>query len=310
LVVAQDSFHPTDTTTYADVVLAAAHWPEKEGVMTNSERRITYLPQLLEPPGEALPDWKIGALFAHALGYSASFNYPSAESIFEEYRKLTAKTPVDISGITYARLRKGPLQWPCPTDDHQGTERLYGNQIFPTPDGRARFILTDYQPPAEIPDAEYPLILTTGRTRNQWHTMTRTGKAAALLKDALQPYLEVHPDDAAAAGLHDDDWAEARSRRGAMVARVRITEAIPSGTCFAPFHWGRLSGESNAANNLTNRAIDPVSKQPELKFAAVSLRAARNPETTDSQPDPLPQPHDSGTHSLTASQRKRKNASP
>jgi ferredoxin-nitrate reductase len=272
LVVVQDSFHPTDTTMYADVVLPAAHWPEKEGVMTNSERRITYLPKLLDSPGEALPDWKIGALFAQTLGYGESFDYANAESIFEEYRTLTAGTLVDISGISYARLRKSPLQWPCPEDEHPGTERLYGDQIFPTPDGRARFILTEYQPPAETPDAEYPLILTSGRIRNQWHTMTRTGKAAALLKDTPAPYLEVHPDDAAAAGLQEDDWAEARSRRGAMVARVRITSAIRSGTCFAPFHWGRLSGEGNAANNLTNRAMDPVSKQPELKFAAIQLR--------------------------------------
>ena len=286
LVVAQDSFHPTDTTTYADVVLPAAHWPEKEGVMTNSERRITYLPQLLQPPGEALPDWKIGALFAQTLGHTESFNYPNAESVFEEYRRLTAGTPIDISGITYARLRKSPLQWPCPSEDHHGTNRLYGDHIFPTPDGRARFLQNEYQPPAEIPDLQYPLILTTGRIRNQWHTMTRTGKAAALLKDAPQPYLEVHPDDAAAAGLSNQDWAEVRSRRGTMVAQVRITKAIPRGICFAPFHWGRLSGESNAANNLTNRAIDPVSKQPELKFAAISLRRAPCSETA-SRTDPL-----------------------
>jgi ferredoxin-nitrate reductase len=272
LVVVQDSFHPTDTTIYADVVLPAAHWPEKEGVMTNSERRITYLPKLLDSPSEALPDWKIGALFARALGYGGSFDYANAESVFEEYRELTAGTPVDIGGVSYARLRKSPLQWPCPTDRHPGTERLYGDRIFPTPDGRARFVLTEYRPPAETPDAEYPLILTTGRIRNQWHTMTRTGKAAALLKDTPAPYLEVHPDDAAAAGLQEDDWAEARSRRGVMVARVRITSAVPSGTCFAPFHWGRLSGERNAANNLTNRAMDPISKQPELKFAAIQLR--------------------------------------
>jgi ferredoxin-nitrate reductase len=277
LVVAQDSFHPTDTTMYADVVLPAAHWPEKEGVMTNSERRITYLPKLLDSPGEALPDWKIGTLFAQALGYGESFDYANAESIFGEYRKLTAGTLVDISGISYGRLRKSPLQWPCPEDEHPGTERLYVDQTFPTPDGRARFILTEYQPPAEIPDAEYPLMLTTGRIRNQWHTMTRTGKAAALLKDTPEPYLEVHPDDAAAAGLQEHDWAEARSRRGVMVARVRITRAIPSGTCFAPFHWGRLSGEGNAANNLTNRAMDPISKQPELKFAAIKLRAIPTP---------------------------------
>ncbi|MGA2410421.1 MAG: molybdopterin-dependent oxidoreductase, partial [Candidatus Binataceae bacterium] len=272
LIITQDSFHPTDTTMLADLVLPAAQWPEKEGVMTNSERRITYLPKLMEPPGEALPDWKIGAMFAQRLGYEDSFAYPDAASIFEEYRRLTAGTPVDISGITYDRLREGPIQWPCPSADHDGTERLYSDYHFATPDRRARFIPAEYQPPAETPDTEYPLILTTGRLKNQWHTMTRTGKVPALMKDALEPYLEVHPDDAAAAGLHDHDWAEARSRRGAYIARVRITESIATGTCFAPFHWGRQREVADAANNLTSRAMDPDSKQPELKFAAINLR--------------------------------------
>jgi sulfite reductase (NADPH) flavoprotein alpha-component len=109
--------------------------------------------------------------------------------------------------------------------------------------------------------------------------MTRTGKAAALLKDTPAPYLEVHPEDAKDAGLQEHDWAEARSRRGSMVARVRITKAVPSGTCFAPFHWGRLGGEGGAANDLTNRAVDPVSKQPELKFTAIKLQRARSPRS-------------------------------
>lgn len=286
LVVVQDSFHPTATTMYADVMLPAAHWPEKEGVMTNSERRITYLPKLLEPPGDALPDWAIGTLFARAMGYGESFDYTTAATIFDEYRSLTAGTPVDLSGVTYERLRETPLQWPCPAAGHPGTPRLYSDYSFATPDGRARFVLTDYQEPAEVTDREYPLILTTGRVRNQWHTMTRTGTVPALLKDAPEPYLEVNPADAELAGLNDKDWAEARSRRGAFAAQVRITEAVPIGTCFAPFHWGRQSGDKRAANNLTNRAMDPVSKQPELKFAAINLRRVDAPSKGD-QPPPI-----------------------
>jgi anaerobic selenocysteine-containing dehydrogenase len=272
LVVVQDSFHPTDTTMHADVILPAAHWPEKEGVMTNSERRITYLPKLLDPPGEAMPDWAIGTMFAQTMGYAQHFDYLGAEAIFNEYRTLTTGTLLDISGVTYQRLREGPIQWPCPSLGHAGTARLYSDYTFATPDGCAHFVLTDYHNPAEAPDADYPLILTTGRVRNQWHTMTRTGTAPALLKDAPAPYLEVNPADAASAGLGDRDWAEARSRRGIFIAQVRVTEAVPVGTCFAPFHWGRQAGKDRAANNLTNRAIDPLSKQPELKFAAICLR--------------------------------------
>jgi sulfite reductase (NADPH) flavoprotein alpha-component len=124
--------------------------------------------------------------------------------------------------------------------------------------------------------------------RNQWHTMTRTGTVPALLKDAPEPFLEVNPADAAVAGLNDKDWAEARSRRGTFVAQVRITEVVPIGTCFAPFHWGRHNGDDRAANNLTNRAMDPVSKQPELKFAAINLRRVDAPSQRSQLVPPVP----------------------
>ena len=181
LVVAQDSFHPTGTTMLADVVLPAAQWPEKEGVMTNSERRITYLPRLLDPPGEALPDWMIACRFAAAMGHGRSFNYPSAEAIFGEYRRLTAGTPIDITGVSYDRLRQGPIQWPCPSHDHAGTERLYTDYRFATADGRARFNLTDYQPRAQITGIDYPLILTTSRLAQPmaYHDPHRDGAGAA-----------------------------------------------------------------------------------------------------------------------------------
>jgi ferredoxin-nitrate reductase len=219
LVVVEDSFHPTDTSIYADVLLPAAQWPEKEGVMTNSERRITYLPKLLEPPGEALPDWQIAALFGRTMGFEDDFGFSDAEAVFDEYKHLTANTIVDIGGISYRRLRdEGLIQWPCPAKDHPGTARLYLDHRFATADGRARFILTEHQVPAETPDSEFPLILTTGRVRNQWHTMTLTGKAVALLKHTPEPYLEVHPDDAANAGVHDGEFVEVRSRRAVFIA--------------------------------------------------------------------------------------------
>jgi anaerobic selenocysteine-containing dehydrogenase len=271
LVVVQDSYHPTDTSAFADVLLPAAQWPEKEGVMTNSERRLTLVPRLIDPPGEALPDWEIGALLARHMGYSTAFGFPDSEAVFEEYKALTANRPVDITGINYERLRKGPLQWPCPGHQHPGTPRLYIDFQFNTADGRARFNRVEPREPGETPDSLFPLVLTTGRVRNQWHTMTRTGKVPALMKAAPEPYLEIHPLDAADIGASDGGFVEVRSRRGVFVAQARVTGEIARGVCFAPFHWGRAGGLFKAANNLTGRSRDPVSKQPELKFCAVNV---------------------------------------
>jgi anaerobic selenocysteine-containing dehydrogenase len=276
LVVVQDSYHPTDTTKFADILLPAAQWPEKEGVMTNSERRISLLPRLLPPPGEALPDWEIAALLARHLGFSSAFGFCDAESVFEEYKQLTAGMPVDISGVSYNRLRIGPLQWPCPVADHPGTPRLYTDYRFNTADGRAHFHTAEYRDPAEIPDRYFPLILITGRVRNQWHTMTRTGRVPALMKAAPEPYLEINTQDAAEAGVTDGSFIEVRSRRGGFIAQARVTAEIRSGVCFAPFHWGRGAGEFKAANNLTQRILDPISKQPEIKFCAVNIVPVRN----------------------------------
>ncbi|MGO9062929.1 MAG: molybdopterin oxidoreductase family protein [Candidatus Binataceae bacterium] len=273
LVVVQDSYS-NDTTAFGDVLLPAAQWPEKEGVMTNSERRLTLVRRLIQPPGEALQDWEIGALFARHMGYSKAFGFTDSESVFEEYKSLTIGTPIDVGGITYQRLAQGPLQWPCPSGAHPGTARLYVEHRFNTADGRARFHLTEHRGPAETPDASFPLILTTGRVRNQWHTMTRTGKVQALMKAAPEPYLEMHPQDAAHAGVTDGCFVEVRSRRGVFIAQARVTGEIARGVCFAPFHWGREAGEFKAANNLTARARDPISKQAELKFCAVNVKPA------------------------------------
>src|SRR5262245_45668042 len=181
LVIVQDAYHPTETSRFADVLLPAAQWPEKEGVMTNSERRLTYLPKLVEPPGEALPDTEILTRFAHGMGWKAAFAASSPAEVFEEAAALTAGTVCDYSGVTHARLRRdGPLQWPVPTADHPGTARLHVSGRFPTADGTARFVAIEHAEPAETPDARFPLILTTGRVRDHWHTQTRTGKSPAL----------------------------------------------------------------------------------------------------------------------------------
>lgn len=241
--------------------------------MTNSERRITSMPKIAEPPGEALPDWKILTLFAREMGFGEPFSYESSKEIFAEFVQLTKETFCDYSGVSYERLkREGPLQWPCPAPDHPGSERLYANSRFPTSDGRANFIPVEHQEPFEAPDRDYPLVLTTGRVKNQWHTMTRTGRVPSLLKGCPDPFLEMNSADAKRYRIRDADFVEVISRRGKAMVQVRVTGEIKPGTCFMPFHWGRQYGFYKAANNLTIAARDPVSRQPELKACAVRLK--------------------------------------
>jgi len=273
LVIVQDAYHPTATSQRAHVLLPAAQWSEKDGVMTNSERRVSYMPKLVEPPGEALADWRIISLFAEAMGCGDAFSYASAEEIFTEYAALTKNTLCDCSGMSYRRLKEqGPLQWPCPSKNAGGTERLYESREFPTPSGKANFIPVDHVEPVEVPNRDYPLILTTGRSKYHWHTLTRTGKNSALRKSAPDPILEINRADARQYGIQDADFIEILSRRGKVMAQCRVTEEIVQGTCFLPFHWGRDEGFFKAANNLTISARDPVSRQPELKACAVRVR--------------------------------------
>jgi anaerobic selenocysteine-containing dehydrogenase len=284
LVIVQDAYHPTETTRFADVLLPAAQWPEKDGVMTSSERRLTYLPRLVDPPGEALPDAEILMRFAHEMGWKEEFACASAAEVFDEFASLTAGAVCDYSGVSHARLRAdGPLQWPVPSPDHPGTARLYADGRFPTPDRRARFVAVDHAEPVEEPDADFPLVLTTGRVRDHWHTLTRTGKSPALAARTPAPILEVHLSDARRARIQDGDFVEIASRRGKAVAQCRVSAAIREGTCFLPFHWGRLAGFYKSANNLTLSDRDPVSRQPELKACAVRLRrVAQAPVPTKS----------------------------
>jgi anaerobic selenocysteine-containing dehydrogenase len=277
-VVVQDAYHPTDTTRFADVLLPAAQWPEKDGVMTSSERRLTYLPKLVEPPGEALPDAVILARFAQEMGWKEGFPYTSAAEIFDEFAALTSGTPCDYSGASHARLqRDGALQWPVPTADHSGTPRLYADGRFPTADGRARFVAVEHDDLVEPADPSFPLVLSTGRVRDHWHTLTRTGKAPALMARTREPILEVNTRDARCYGVRDGDFVEITSRRGKVVAQGRVSDTIREGTCFLPFHWGRRHGFWKSANNLTLSARDPISRQPELKACAVRIRALPEP---------------------------------
>ncbi|PIQ83606.1 MAG: nitrate reductase [Candidatus Omnitrophica bacterium CG11_big_fil_rev_8_21_14_0_20_63_9] len=270
LVIVNDIYHPTETTQLADIILPAAQWSERDGTVTNSERAISYLEQAIDPPGEALPDWQILCRFARAMGLERAFAFDSAEAIYEEYKRLTHGQDLDIGGVTYRRLKQAPIQWPCPTPGHRSTMRRYTGGVFAHPGGKAHFIAHEYETPAEMPDAQFPLILTTGRVRDQWHTMTRTGKVPVLMKKEPEPFIELHPADAAPLGIAEGDLIVVHSRRGQAQAACRVTETIKPGTCFMPFHWGSLRGEA-VVNRATVDACDPISKQPELKFCAVRV---------------------------------------
>ena len=272
LVVVQDIFHPTDTSIYADILLPAAGFSEKEGTMTNQERRISYISKAVDPPGEALPDWKIFTKFAHMMGFEDSFKFDCAEDVFEEYKKLNVGQDVDIFGVTYDRLKNsGTVQWPCPDTEHPGTPRLYSDGIFHTESKKAQLISTNYIAPQETTNSEYPLLFTTGRIRDQWHTMTKTGKVDSLMITEPDPVLEINPIDGELYGIADGDLVLVESKRGSATLQCIITDKIKKGSVFIPFHWGRLLAGSGRANVLTNEAIDPISQQPEFKACAVRI---------------------------------------
>lgn len=295
-VVTQDVFADTETNAYADIVLPAALWAESEGVMINSERTLTLSRRATDPPGEAWPDWRVIAAVACAMGYEDAFGYTSAEEIFAEItRASNPRTGYDLRGVTYERLRDNPVQWPSAAVDgparnpvryvndgvsQELTVRPDGSVprlAFPTPSGRAVFHARPHLPPAEMPDEDFPHLLNTGRLQHQWHTLTKTAKIARLNRLDPGPFVEIHPDDAAALGIGEDDCVEVASRRGRAVLPARITDRVRAGECFAPFHWNDLFGEYLGVNAVTNDAVDPISFQPELKLCAVRLAKVAAP---------------------------------
>jgi ferredoxin-nitrate reductase len=271
LVVVQDAYHPTETTQMAHVLLPAAQWGEKEWTSTNSERMVSHSPKLFDPPGAALPDWQILARFARTVGFPG-FDYPDAAAVWDEFRRLTAGQPCDLSGMSSARLRREvSLQWPCPAEDHPGTQRRYSDGTFPTPDGRANFLARPHREPREVPDHEFPFVLTTGRLYAHWHTLTRTAKCDKLVRREPGPFVEMNPADADTLGVADAEPVQLSTRRGTIQLPVKISEGVAPGMVFVPFHWGDLYAADNAANYLTISAIGRIAKQPELKFCAVAV---------------------------------------
>jgi len=285
LVVLQDVVGSTDTARFADLLLPAAGWGEKAGTMTSSERGVARLRAVVPPPGEALPDWRIAARVAEALGFGAAFAWADEREVFAEHASTTAGRDCDVRGMTAERLDAGPLRWPCPDAGHPGTPRLYTDGRFPTPSGRARFVPIAGAGVAEATSADAPLALTTTRLRDQWHTMTRTGAVPRLRRHAPVPELEIAPGDAARLGVASGDRVRVTSARGAFAMAARVSDAVPEGLVAAPMHWSDATAEEANVNFVTHAALDPHSKQPELKHAAVRVErlaaaSARPPEPT------------------------------
>jgi ferredoxin-nitrate reductase len=207
------------------------------------------------------------------MGY-AGFDFEDIEPIWDEYRLLTRNRPCDQVGITNERLKTEQIQWPCPSEDHAGTARRYTDHRFATVDGRARFIPCQHEMPKELPTLAFPLTLTTGRIASQWHTMTRTGKIPRLAKQSAEPFIEIHPSDAHRYALHHGETVQVESARGRVTVQAKLNDSLRPGVVFMPFHWGDMFRSGVAANELTNDALDPTSKEPVYKVCAVRIMKA------------------------------------
>jgi len=256
-LVVQDIFM-TETAQEADVVLPAASFAERDGTFTNTERRVQMIRKAIAPVGETMPDWQITCRIAQKMG-ARGFDFKNAQEIMTEINKVTPS----YGGITHARLEKGGLQWPCPNAEHPGTPILHTSTFTR---GKGRFMSLSYRPPAELPDATYPLMLTTGRALYHYHTGTMTRKVKGLNELLNENLMEINPVDADKLQITDGEMVKVSSRRGNIIAKAKITDVSPAGLVYMNFHFAE-----SAANILTNTAIDPVSKIPELKVCAVKV---------------------------------------
>ena len=285
-VVVQESFVDAETAAFADLLLPAATWGEKGGTVTNSERCISRVRPAVSPPGAARADWWIAMRFAQALGRALGrdaetqrlFGWSSVAEVYDEHAASTQGRDLDITGLSHDRLdAEGSLQWPVPDATSRGTQRLFTDHRFAHADGRARFIDTPHRAPVERVDARHPFSLNTGRLRDQWHGMTRTGTVAGLFQHAPEPVVHVHPSDMARRRLVAGDIVSLRSRRGELRVQVAASDEQAPGQLFLPMHWGRRSLVGGGANRLVAGHVDPVSRQPEFKHTAVRLERLELP---------------------------------
>lgn len=276
--------------------------------MTNSERVVTLCSSFRDPVGEARPDWEIFAEVGRRLGFTEQFKFNNSAEVHREFVQLTYRRPCDMTGLTYGRLKQqGPIQWPCSVEENTNNpssdpnvglfsnlfkakdekpkaKRLYTDWNFHTPDGRAKFVAFHAKGLAEVPDDQYPFVLTVGRLYGHWHTMTRTGRIDKIVKMHSQPFIEIHPKDAQRLGFKEGQLIEVQSRRGKARFPAMITKGITPGCVFVPMHWGALWADDAEANNMTHSAACPISLEPELKACAVQLVAVTAlPKTENSQ---------------------------
>ncbi len=256
LLVVQDIFL-TETGQMAHVVLPSLCFLEKDGTFVNTERRVQRVRKVVEGPKGAMPDWKIISEISRRLGYSMDYEGP--EAIFEEIRKVTPQ----YAGITYARLESGGLQWPCPTEDHPGTPILHRGKIVR---GKGLFVPVDFTPPPEVPDQEYPFILSTGRDYYHYHAGSMTRKVRLLNEMSPESLVEINPSDATQLGIKEGDRIRVVSRRGDFISKAKVTDRVGRGVVFAKFHFSEAP-----VNLLTNTVLDPESKIPDLKYSTVRV---------------------------------------
>jgi len=284
LVIVSDCIEQTDTTAFAHILLPAAPWSEKDGTVTNSERRISRQRALLPTAGFAKPDWWIVSQVARRMGFVEQFNYDSPWQIFAEHASLSAYEndnthgirDFDISGLAsmdqqqYEQMQ--PIQWPVNSHYPNGCQRMFADGHFFTRSGKAQFIAITPKLPVKPVDSEYPLRLNTGRIRDQWHTMTRTALSARLNQHRSEPYLEIHPEDAERYALSQNGLAEIQSAWGKMLARVEVTANVSPGNVFVPMHWNSQYAKSGRMGAVVNPFVDPISKQPESKHTPVVVK--------------------------------------
>lgn len=292
-VVVQDVSNKADTIKFADVVLPAAAWAEKEGTMTNAERRISYLNKVVDAPAEALPDAEIICRFAAKMGWGNKFKYNNFGEIYKEYTETTRGTNIDVTGVSYELLKERTVQWPYKSSELRilsselqtintqnselrtqnfGKKRLFENGEFYTPNKRAKIHAVPDENLSEKLSKDFPLILLTGRIRDQWHTMTKTARVNKLNQHIPTPFVEIHPKDAEKRAIEEGTIVEVNGNRGSVKVKAKITDEVKIGTCFLPMHWGRVLGNDfGRANNLTNVLVDARSKEPDFKFSAVEV---------------------------------------
>jgi assimilatory nitrate reductase catalytic subunit len=274
LVVVSDCVERTDTNALAHVLLPAAAWGEKDGTVTNSDRRISRQRAFTALPGEAKPDWWIISQIAQRMGFRDAFAFQSSRDVFVEHARLSATNndgtrAFDISGLAslndaqYNELT--PIQWPVSAAGHAGTPRMLSDGRFYHQDRKARFIATTPQTPVNLTDGEYPLVLNTGRIRDQWHTMTRTGVAPRLTSHIPEPYVDMHAQDALLTGAKAGELVRVASKWGSLIVRLRVSGEMPRGMIFVPIHWSGANASDSRVGSLVNPIVDPISGEPELK---------------------------------------------